>query len=334
MSSAANTLTVEGLTLDLAGVYSQKHLVDDVSFTIPRGRSVGLIGESGCGKTMTAMAIVGLLPPGVSYAGGSIRLGDTDLMNGPPSQLARVRGRSIGTIFQDPMNSLNPTASVGDQIAESRRIHLGESRSTARQHAIALLDKVGIPDSRRRVNSYPHELSGGMQQRVMIAAAISCSPDLIIADEPTTALDVTVQEEILQLLRDLQEETSMSVLLVTHDLGVVSEFCDDVVIMYAGHVVEKAKVNDFFFDAQQHPYSRALLRAVPDGQRPRQLLEVIPGRVPPAGSFPPGCRFQPRCEFTVDACSVAVPAESLVQHDHTSRCSRVAAGEIDLREVL
>uniref|UniRef100_UPI0013B42811 ABC transporter ATP-binding protein n=1 Tax=Nonomuraea lactucae TaxID=2249762 RepID=UPI0013B42811 len=277
---AEPVLAVEGLTLDLTGGHAQPRLVEDVTFTVPRGGSVALIGESGCGKTMTAMAVLGLLPAGVRPVAGSVRLGERELLRRGERELASVRGREIGTIFQEPMTSLNPTMTVGDQIAESRRLHLGERRGAARRRAQELLDRVGIADAGRRVDCYPHELSGGMQQRVMIAAAVACEPRLLIADEPTTALDVTIQAEILDLLDGLRRDLDMAVLLVTHDLGVVADFCEDVVVMYAGHVVERAPAATVF-DAARHPYTRALLRSVPADARPRTRLAVIPGRVPP-----------------------------------------------------
>jgi oligopeptide/dipeptide ABC transporter ATP-binding protein len=308
--------------------------VDDVSFAVPAGGAVALIGESGCGKTVTAMAVLGLLPGGIRPVAGSVRLGDRELLGRSERELSGIRGREIGTIFQDPMTSLDPTMQVGDQIAESRRLHLGERRGTARARAGELLDKVGIPDAARRLRAYPHELSGGMQQRVMIAAAIACDPRLVIADEPTTALDVTIQAEILGLLRDLQRESGMAVLLVTHDLGVVADFCEDVVVMYAGHVVERAPVTDLFASAR-HPYTRALLRSVPAGGAPRTRLDVIPGRVPSAGDFPSGCRFRLRCEHAADVCATTEPVETPVAGSaaRVTRCLRVASGEIELQEV-
>ncbi|MFC5749550.1 ABC transporter ATP-binding protein [Actinomadura rugatobispora] len=331
MSEAESVLSVSGLTLDLVGGHApQPRLVHDVTFDVPSGGAVALIGESGCGKTMTAMAVLGLLPKGVRAVAGGVLLDGRDLLRCKERELAAVRGRTIGTIFQEPMSSLDPTMTVGDQIAESRRLHLGERRGAARARARELLDRVGIPDAARRLRAYPHELSGGMQQRVMIAAAIACDPRLVIADEPTTALDVTIQAEILGLLRDLQRESGMAVLLVTHDLGVVAEFCEDVVVMYAGHVVERAAVTEVFGTAR-HPYTRALLRSVPTGRAPRTRLDVIPGRVPPAGAFPSGCRFRPRCEYAADACATTEPAESQ-EAGHATRCLRVAAGEIELQE--
>jgi oligopeptide/dipeptide ABC transporter ATP-binding protein len=321
-------LQVEGLTLDLSGDLAQPGLVHDVSFAVTAGASVALIGESGCGKTMTAMAVLGLLPATVRVGAGSVRLDGRELLGLPAREISAVRGGAVGAVFQDPMSSLDPTMTIGDQIAEPRMLHLRERRATAREHARALLDLVGIPDAARRVDSYPHELSGGMQQRVMIASAIACEPRLLIADEPTTALDVTIQEEILELLEDLRAQTGMAVLLVTHDLGVVADVCEQVVVMYAGHVVERAEAGELFA-APRHPYTQALLRSMPGSRAPRTLLDVIPGRVPPAGAIPDGCRFRLRCGFAVPECAAA-PAEAAVADRHTTRCLRVTRGDLDL----
>jgi peptide/nickel transport system ATP-binding protein len=321
-------LEVEGLTLDLAGDLAQPRLVHDVTFAVAPGASVALIGESGCGKTMTAMAVLGLLPAAVRVGAGSVRLDGRELLGSSPRDISAVRGGAVGAVFQDPMSSLDPTMTIGDQIAEPRMLHLGERRAAARERARELLELVGIPDPGRRVNSYPHELSGGMQQRVMIASAIACEPRLLIADEPTTALDVTIQEEILELLGELRAQTGMAVLLVTHDLGVVADVCEQVVVMYAGHVVERAAASDLFA-APRHPYTRALLRSMPGLRAPRTLLDVIPGRVPPPGAIPAGCRFRPRCGFAVGDCT-AEPGEDAVADGHTTRCLRVARGDLDL----
>jgi len=325
-------LSVRGLTIDLAGANRQKGLVEDVSFDVPQGRSVALIGESGCGKTLTAMSILRLLPPELRVTGGEIRFAGTDMLSASKRTLRGIRGGPVGMVFQDPMSSLNPTMTVGDQIAEARRLHLGESRRQARVKARELLERVGIANAARRVDVYPFEMSGGMQQRVMIAAAIACEPKLVIADEPTTALDVTIQAEILELLRSLQEQMGLAVLLVTHDLGVVADFCDDVVVMYAGHVVERAPVEPLFAQPQ-HPYTRALLDSVPQAGRARTMLDVIPGRVPPAGSFPAGCRFQPRCRFAVEETCAAPQPEFEPRPGHQCRCVRVGTHEISLEKV-
>lgn len=325
-------LSVRGLTIDLEGENSQRGLVDDVSFDLRRGQTLGLIGESGCGKSLTALSIVGLLPSSLHVVAGSIELDGVDLVGAGRRALGRTRGAAIGTVFQDPMSSLNPTMTVGDQVAEARRLHLGESRAVARKAAVKLLERVGIADAERRSRSYPFELSGGMQQRVMIAAAIACDPDLIIADEPTTALDVTVQAEILDLFRELQSSLDLAVLMVTHDLGVVADFCDDVIVMYAGQIVDRAPVYDLY-RSPRHPYTEALLSAVPRPDAAHSVLNTIPGRVPPAGSFPTGCRFMPRCAYAVpEVCGLPQPETSFGQ-GRTARCCRSAAGELDLQGV-
>ena len=322
-------MSVRGLSIDLVGQTRQTGLVEDVSFDVPSGRSVALIGESGCGKTLTAMSILRLLPPALKVSRGEIVFDGSDLLQASNRELRGVRGGPVGMIFQDPMSSLNPTMTVGDQIAESRRLHLGESRREARAKAKGLLDRVGIANATRRLNVYPFELSGGMQQRVMIAAAIACDPKLLVADEPTTALDVTIQADVLELLRSLQGEMGLSVLLVTHDLGVVADFCDQVVVMYAGHVVERTGVEEVFADPR-HPYAEALLHSVPQAGRSRSMLNVIPGRVPPAGAFPTGCRFQPRCVYAIEELCSAPQAELEPTPGHLCRCVRTGTGELSL----
>ena len=319
-------LVVDGLTIDLAGEVAQPGIISDVSFTVGHGESVALIGESGCGKTMTAMAVLGLLPRGFTVSAGQLRLAGRDLLTSSARDLRAARGRSVGAIFQEPMSSLDPTMRVGDQIAEARRLHLGESRKVALARAGELLDRVGIANAGKRLHSYPHELSGGMQQRVMIASAIACEPALLLADEPTTALDVTIQAEILDLLRELRREQGIAVLLVTHDLAVVADFCDQVVAMYAGTVVERASVDELF-TGPAHPYARALLDAVPQAGSPRTILPIIPGRVPAAGRFPGGCRFEPRCAHGDDARCRAPQHETPVVGRRTVRCARAAAGD-------
>jgi oligopeptide/dipeptide ABC transporter ATP-binding protein len=329
-------LAVDGLTIDLTGPGGQPGLVQDVTFAVHGGESVALIGESGCGKTMTAMAVLGLLPAGFAVTGGSIRFQgrdfqSRDLLACSEREKRSVRGRSIGAIFQEPMSSLNPTMRVGDQIAEARRLHLREHRKVALRRARELLDRVGIPNAERRLDSYPHELSGGMQQRVMIASAIACDPELVLADEPTTALDVTIQAEILELLRDLRREQGIAVLLVTHDLGVVADFCDRVVAMYAGSVVERSDV-ERLFGRPSHPYTRALLDAIPQTERPHTVLPVIRGRVPPAGQFPAGCRFEPRCAHGGHDRCLEPQRETSLADGRFTRCARVADGDLVLAE--
>jgi oligopeptide/dipeptide ABC transporter ATP-binding protein len=326
-----NILSVRDLTIDLIGKPGQPGLVENVSFDVPAGRSVALIGESGCGKTLTSMAILRLLPPEMRISRGEIIFDGLDLVTASPRELRAVRGGPVGMVFQEPMSSLDPTMTVGDQIGEARRLHLGESRAQARAKARELLDRVGIANAARRLDSYPFELSGGMQQRVMIAAAIACDPKLVIADEPTTALDVTIQAEILELLRSLQQEMGLAVLLVTHDLGVVADFCDEVVVMYAGHVVERAAAQPVFANSM-HPYTRALLDSIPQAGRARMPLKAIAGRVPPAGEFPTGCRFQPRCAHAVPGLCDEPQAELEPEPGHRCRCVRVGTRELSLQE--
>ncbi|MFV0533527.1 MAG: ABC transporter ATP-binding protein [Cumulibacter sp.] len=318
-------LEVTDLQIDLTG--TQTGLIRGVSFAVPHSGAVALIGESGCGKTMTAMALLGLLPDGVRVAAGSAALDGVELLTRSDRQMSKIRGRTIGTVFQEPMSTLDPTMTVGDQIAESRRLHLGEARKAARKRALELLQLVGIPNAEKRLDAYPHEMSGGMQQRVGIAAAIACDPPLLIADEPTTALDVTVQAEILELLGELREQKQVAVLLVTHDLGVVADFCDDVVVMYAGGIAERADVFRLF-RTPAHPYTKALIDTVPGGAEPFTTLNTIPGRVPSAGSFPEGCRFEPRCAYAVERCRTVDVYEA--HRDDPTTCLRVAAGGLVL----
>ena len=276
--------------------------VDGVSFEVETGKTLGIVGESGCGKSMTAYSILGLIPqPPGRIAGGEIFFEDRDLLKLSSRQIRDIRGNDIAMIFQEPMTSLNPVFTVGEQIAEAIRLHRGADRKAAWQRAVELLDLVDIPLPEERAGSYPHELSGGMRQRAMIAMAISCEPKLLIADEPTTALDVTIQAQILDVLRRLQEELGMGVVLITHDLGIVAEMAHEVLVMYAGQVVEQAEVNTLFANPC-HPYTRGLLASVPTMTTETGDLSTIEGTVPDPVDFPSGCRFAPRCDFAVDSC--------------------------------
>ncbi len=288
--------------------------VDRVSFEIPARRTLGVVGESGCGKSVTALSIMRLIadPPG-RIAGGHIRYDGKDLLGLSDAEMRKIRGNRIAMIFQEPMTSLNPVFTVGDQVAEAVRLHQGKSRKDAEAVAIAMLQLVGIPSPEDRIHSYPHQLSGGMRQRVMIAMALACKPDLLIADEPTTALDVTIQAQILDLLRKLQRELGMSILLITHDLGVVAETCDEVVVMYAGRVVERAATADLFA-APRHHYTAGLLRSVPSytpdapaGEVQRGRLQEIAGMVPALWMLPAGCKFAERCPRADDKCRTIEP---------------------------
>lgn len=283
--------------------------VDGVSFELPEGETLGIVGESGCGKSVTSLSIMGLVPdpPGVIER-GRITFEGTDLVSLPEREMRKLRGNRISMIFQEPMTSLNPVHRVGRQIAESLRLHRGLSKSAARDRAIELLDLVGIPSPASRVDAYPHELSGGMRQRVVIAMALACEPKLLIADEPTTALDVTIQAQILELLQKLKEEMGMSIIFITHDLGVVAELCDEVVVMYAGTVVERAPTADLYADPQ-HPYTRGLLASVPGHGESAEdgRLPTIAGMVPDLRHLPEGCRFRERCDRAEARCAESEP---------------------------
>jgi len=277
--------------------------VDGVSFEVNGGETLGIVGESGCGKTVTSLSLLGLLPrpPARIVDGSSIRLHGEELVGAAESRLRALRGNRVAMIFQEPMSSLNPVYPVGDQIGEPLRLHRGMGRKQARTEAVRLMREVGIPDPERRVDDYPHQLSGGMRQRVMIAMALSCEPSLLIADEPTTALDVTIQAQILELLADLRARHDMAVLLITHDLGVVAEVCDRVAVMYAGQLVESGTVEQIFTDAQ-HPYTKGLLGSLPSVDEPGGRLAAIPGTVPSPLRWPAGCRFRERCAWAVSGC--------------------------------
>jgi oligopeptide/dipeptide ABC transporter ATP-binding protein len=284
---------------------------------------VGLVGESGCGKSVTALAVMRLLAePPMRVTAGHIRFGGTDLLTLDEKAMRRLRGDDIAMIFQEPMTSLNPVFTIGDQIAEVVLLHRQASRAAARDRAVELLARVGIPAPADALGRYPHQLSGGQRQRVMIAMALACDPRLLVADEPTTALDVTVQAQILDLLDGLRRETGMAVLLITHDLGVVSQFCDRVAVMYGGRVMEEATADDLFAHPR-HRYTEALMRTIPASNPPGVTLPAIPGTVPPPGRRPPGCAFHPRCHARVDPCSEVMP--DLAGAPHAFRCWNPAA---------
>jgi oligopeptide/dipeptide ABC transporter ATP-binding protein len=293
--------------------------VDGVSFTLDRGETLALVGESGCGKSLTSLALLQLVPPpGRVESGSTIRLADTDVLSLEGEALRRIRGRRIGMIFQDPMTSLNPVFTVGDQIAEGVRAHLPVSRAEARERARTLRQEVGIPDPSGRLDAYPHQLSGGMRQRVMIAIALAAEPEILVADEPTTALDVTVQAQILEVLDRLRRARGMAVLLITHDLGIVAGRADRVAVMYAGQIVEEAPTPELFAHPS-HPYTQGLFASVPRISGPVNRLTPIAGTVPPATAWPAGCRFRPRCPQAFEKCQL--PPELLpVGPDHRMRC--------------
>ncbi|WP_295887556.1 ABC transporter ATP-binding protein [uncultured Thiohalocapsa sp.] len=302
-------LEVTGLTTELPparGGERPVRVCDDVGFHIQPGETLALLGESGCGKSMTALSLMRLLPLGGRITAGAVRLGDTDLLRLTERDMRRIRGGRMGMIFQEPQTSLNPVLTVGAQIAEAVRVHEGMPRSGIRTRVVELLRAVGIPDPERRTEEFPHQLSGGMKQRIMIAMALAGDPALIIADEPTTALDVTIQAQVLRLLKDVQRERGMAVLLITHDLGVVAETADRLAVMYAGQIVEQAPV-ERFFEGPAHPYSRKLLESLPDADKRAGALAVIPGRVPSLDQDFTGCRFAPRCFRVMDRCHDSPP---------------------------
>ena len=293
--------------------------VDGVSFSLDRGKTLALVGESGCGKSLTSLALLRLVPaPGRIEDGSAIRLADTDVLTLQGEPLRRIRGRRIGMIFQDPMTSLNPVFTVGDQIAEGVRAHFDVSRAEARRRALKLLQEVGIPDPAARLDAYPHQLSGGMRQRVMIAIALSAEPEILVADEPTTALDVTVQAQILEVLDRLRDSHGMAVLLITHDLGIVAGRADRVAVMYAGQIVEEAPT-DRLFARPSHPYTQGLFASVPRITGPIGRLSPIGGSVPAPGAWPSGCRFRPRCPKAFDK-SETMPPLLPVDPEHRMRC--------------
>jgi peptide/nickel transport system ATP-binding protein len=292
-----------------------------IDLDVAQGEAVGLVGESGCGKSVTWLAALGLLPNTATVT-GSVRLGDRELLAAAPATLDRVRGGRVAMIFQDPASALNPVKRVGVQVAEALALHRGMQGGTADAEVLRLFDQVGIPDARRRVHIYPHEMSGGQNQRVMIAMALAGQPELLVADEPTTALDATIQAQILDLLRRLQQETGMALVLISHDLGVVAEMCRRVCVMYAGRIVEQAPSDELFANPR-HPYTRGLLAALPDMIGPRRRLEAIPGGVPEPWNMPPGCAFAPRCAHATAACDAGMPSFAPVGHAHEAACIHV-----------
>jgi oligopeptide/dipeptide ABC transporter ATP-binding protein len=294
-------------------------IVDDLSFDIQRGERFGIVGESGSGKSLTLRAIADLLPKGVTVLSGSIQYNGVELIGMPAAQRRRLMGPEIAMIFQEPMTALNPVVRVGDQIAEGPRRYLGLSKKAAMKLAIEMMAKTGIPDPARRARAYPHELSGGLRQRIMIAMALSCGPNLLLCDEPTTALDVTVQHQVLKVLEKLCADSGAALAFVTHDLAVVNQTCTDLAVMYAGHIVEAGRVKDVFGDPR-HPYTKGLLDSAPDFDQPERELVAIPGFPPNLAARGPGCPFASRCAFAIDECTTAMPPTQEVAPAHFAAC--------------
>ncbi len=312
-------LTVQDLRTSFFTDEGEVPAVDGVSFSVSKGKTLGLVGESGCGKSVTSLSIMRLLNEPGRIVGGEVRLNGENLLAQPERRMRDLRGKALSMIFQEPMTSLNPVYTVGDQIAEALQIHEGMDRRAAMERAAEMIDRVGIPSPRKRVGQYPFELSGGMRQRIMIAMAIACNPALLIADEPTTALDVTIEAQILELLKSLQKDFGITILLITHDLGVVAEMCEQVAVMYAGHIVEYADVQTMFAEPR-HPYTKGLLDSLPLHNEDREELRAIPGNVPDPLAMPSGCRFAPRCPHARALCRAEQPELRAIDRHESVRC--------------
>ena len=313
-------LQVNDLTTEFTGDFWKKISVDHVSFDVAEGETVCIVGESGCGKSVTSLSIMGLLGRGGAVVDGSVLFANKNLLDMDEKQLDTIRGNQMTMIFQDPLTSLNPVFTIGSQITESIRIHMHLSKKEAGERVVTILEKVGMPDARAAMKKYPHMLSGGMRQRVMIAMALCCNPKLLIADEPTTALDVTIQAQIMELIRDLQKEIGMSVILITHDIGLVAQMADRVFVMYAGQIIEMASVKDLFYHPA-HPYTKALLSAIPIPDVDNKMKrEILTGDVPSPLNPPSGCYFHTRCKYATERCKTECPALHDVGNGHMVAC--------------
>jgi len=323
MTSASNPiLSVRGLTTEFHGDRGHVRVLDDVSFDVGRGKIVGLVGESGSGKSMTALSLMGLVPqPQGRVTARSILLDGTDISRLGAAGMRSIQGRDIAMVFQEPMTSLNPVRWVWEQVGEPLAIHKGLGRSAIRARVLEMFELVGIPEPQARLDAYPHQLSGGLRQRAMIAMGLICEPKLLIADEPTTALDVTTQAQILKLMRDLRDRVGTSIIMITHDLGIIAEMCDEVNVMYAGQMIEQADVFQLF-EQPAHPYTRGLLASIPrvTEARAARRMPSIPGMVPNLAKLPPGCRFSPRCDQVMPVCRQAAPDLAAVAEAHVARC--------------
>jgi oligopeptide/dipeptide ABC transporter ATP-binding protein len=319
-----NALEIKDLRISFASDGKRVEVVGGISINVPKGKIIGVVGESGCGKTVTALSVMRLIPePPGKIDSGEIIFDGADLLRYSDRDMRSIRGKRISMIFQEPISSLNPVFTVGNQIEEALSTHLNLSKQERKERVLELLTLVGIPAPQRRMHNYPHEMSGGMSQRVMIAMALACNPEVLIADEPTTALDVTIQAGILELINDLRVKMGMAVLLITHDLGIIAEVADEVYVMYAGKVVEHGYTADIFREPH-HPYTVGLLNSVPGLQENKEMLKAIPGVVPSPDNFPDGCRFQDRCPLVIDKCRTDEPLLEQVGNAHTAACWRRA----------
>ena len=318
-------LEVDNLTTAFQTERGEVTAIEEVSFSLDQGEILGIVGESGSGKSVTALTIMGLLPrPPARIVAGEVRFAGEALIHQSEARLRKIRGSGIAMVFQEPMTSLNPVFSIGEQLMETLRAHERLSPRAQRDRAVEMLDKVGIPSPALRLADYPHQLSGGQRQRVMIAIALACRPRLLIANEPTTALDVTIQAQILDLLMDLRDEFGMAIMIITHNMGVIAQTADRVMVMYAGRVVEEAPVARIF-DRPSHPYTRGLLDCVPALDQEKDRLVAIPGTLPDPARRPPGCRYAPRCGLSVEACAAAIPALAAIEAGHRAACIRADA---------
>ncbi len=319
---SGNVLSVRELRTEFRGGRGDVRVLDDISFDVGRGRIVGLVGESGSGKSMTALSLMGLVPkPQGQVSAKSINLDGIELASISPDGLRQIRGRDMAMVFQEPMTSLNPVRKVWEQVGEPLRIHQGLGRRAIRDRVLEMFELVGIPEPKARLDAYPHQLSGGLRQRAMIAMGLICEPKLLIADEPTTALDVTTQAQILRLMQELRDRVGTSIIMITHDLGIIAEMCDEVNVMYAGQIVEQANVFDLF-ENPSHPYTRGLLASIPKSTESRiaRRMPSIPGMVPNLARLPSGCRFRPRCTDAMAICQTREPAVTDLEKDHRARC--------------
>ncbi len=321
MTSTTSLLSIQNLSIQFPTEAGPATAVNQLSLELQAGKIYGLVGESGCGKSLSSLAILRLIPKPGEITSGSITFRNQDLLALPNEAMRRLRGSEIAIIPQDPLTSLNPVYTIGNQLMEVIELHQGVSKQKARQKAIELLDQVRLPDAKSRIDQYPHEFSGGMRQRVMIAMGLSCSPSLLIADEPTTALDVTVQAQILKLMKELQQEHETTILLITHDLGVVAETCEHVSVMYAGRIVEQGSVRDIFH-RPAHPYTEGLLKSIPNPQKiaTREKLIPIAGQPPSIKAIPPGCSFEPRCDKRLEVCTTKFPDTIKLDASHQTAC--------------